>query len=61
MKRTAKGGDPRDWDNLYTSGQAGADATTGEVKWFYQHTPILTDFLATMNLFYSTITIMESS
>ena len=38
-KRTAKGGDPRDWDNLYTSGQVGVDATTGEVKWFYQHTP----------------------
>lgn len=38
-KRTAEGGNPRDWDNLYTSGQVGVDPTTGEVKWFYQHTP----------------------
>ena len=38
-KRTAKGDDPRNWDNLYTSGQVGVDPTTGEVKWFYQHTP----------------------
>lgn len=38
-KRTAKGDDPRNWDNLYTSGQVGVDPSTGEVKWFYQHTP----------------------
>ena len=38
-ERTAEGGDPRDYDNLYTSGQVGVDPTTGEVKWFYQHTP----------------------
>ncbi len=37
--RTADGGDPKDYDSLYTSGQVGVDATTGEVKWFYQHTP----------------------
>ena len=28
-----------DYDNLYTSGQVGVDPSTGEVKWFYQHTP----------------------
>ena len=38
-ERTADGGDPKDYDSLYTSGQVGVDATTGEVKWFYQHTP----------------------
>ena len=38
-KRTSPGGDPADYDNLYTSGQVGVDPTTGEVKWFYQHTP----------------------
>ncbi|MDO6468309.1 methanol/ethanol family PQQ-dependent dehydrogenase [Neptunomonas phycophila] len=38
-KRTAKGDDPRNWDNLYTSGQVAVDPTTGEVDWFYQHTP----------------------
>lgn len=38
-KRTAKGDDPRNWDNLYTSGQVAVDPTTGTVKWFYQHTP----------------------
>ena len=37
--RTAEGGEPKDFDSLYTSGQVGVDATTGEVKWFYQHTP----------------------
>ena len=37
--RTAEGGDPKDFDSLYTSGQVGVDPTTGEVKWFYQHTP----------------------
>ena len=38
-KRTSPGGNPLDYDNLYTSGQVGVDPTTGEVKWFYQHTP----------------------
>lgn len=38
-ERTADGGDPRDWDSLYTSGQIGIDPTTGDIKWFYQHTP----------------------
>lgn len=38
-KRTSEDGNPRDYDNLYTSGQVGVDPTTGEVKWFYQHTP----------------------
>ena len=28
-KRTQKGDDPRNWDNLYTSGQVGVDPTTG--------------------------------
>ncbi|MPT21353.1 MAG: PQQ-dependent dehydrogenase, methanol/ethanol family, partial [Pseudomonas sp.] len=37
--RTSDGGDPKDYDSLYTSGQVGVDPTTGEVKWFYQHTP----------------------
>lgn len=37
--RTAEGGDPKDYDSLYTSGQVGVDPSTGEVKWFYQHTP----------------------
>ncbi|WP_027855140.1 methanol/ethanol family PQQ-dependent dehydrogenase [Marinobacterium litorale] len=38
-KRTSEGGDPHDYDNLYTSGQVAVDPSTGEVKWFYQHTP----------------------
>ncbi len=38
-ERTADGGDPRDWDSLYTSGQISVDPTTGDIKWFYQHTP----------------------
>ena len=38
-ERTAKDGNPKDWDSLYTSGQVGVDPSTGEVKWFYQHTP----------------------
>ncbi len=38
-KRTAQGGDPRDWDSLYTSGQAYVDPATGEVKGFLAHTP----------------------
>ncbi|NGO91356.1 MAG: PQQ-dependent dehydrogenase, methanol/ethanol family, partial [Halomonas sp.] len=37
--RTSEDGDPSDYDSLYTSGQLGVDPTTGEVKWFYQHTP----------------------
>ncbi|MDP4559122.1 PQQ-dependent methanol/ethanol family dehydrogenase [Halomonas meridiana] len=37
--RTSEGGDPSDYDSLYTSGQLGIDPSTGEVKWFYQHTP----------------------
>ncbi|MBG7333069.1 quinoprotein ethanol dehydrogenase [Pseudomonas aeruginosa] len=37
--RTAKGGNPHDYDSLYTSGQVGVDPSSGEVKWFYQHTP----------------------
>lgn len=38
-KRTGPDGDPRKWDNLYTSGQAYVDPTTGELKGFFQHTP----------------------
>ncbi|GAP36928.1 methanol/ethanol family PQQ-dependent dehydrogenase [Piscinibacter sakaiensis] len=38
-KRTAEGGDPRDWDSLYTSGQAYVDASSGQLKGFFQHTP----------------------
>jgi len=37
--RTSKDGNPHDFDSLYTSGQVGVDPSTGEVKWFYQHTP----------------------
>lgn len=37
--RTSKDGNPADYDSLYTSGQVAVDPTTGEVKWFYQHTP----------------------
>ncbi|MDO6682797.1 methanol/ethanol family PQQ-dependent dehydrogenase [Oceanobacter sp. 5_MG-2023] len=37
--RTGKDGKPEKYDSLYTSGQVGVDPTTGEVKWFYQHTP----------------------
>ncbi|WP_246361772.1 MULTISPECIES: methanol/ethanol family PQQ-dependent dehydrogenase [Halomonadaceae] len=37
--RTSEDGDPADYDSLYTSGQLGIDPSTGEVKWFYQHTP----------------------
>jgi alcohol dehydrogenase (cytochrome c) len=37
--RTSPDGDPADYDSLYTSGQVGVDPTTGEIKWFYQHTP----------------------
>lgn len=38
-ERTSKDGNPADYDSLYTSGQVGVDPATGEVKWFYQHTP----------------------
>ncbi|QID17491.1 PQQ-dependent dehydrogenase, methanol/ethanol family [Nitrogeniibacter mangrovi] len=38
-KRTAQGDDPRNWDSLFTSGQAYVDAATGELKGFFQHTP----------------------
>lgn len=38
-KRTAPGDDPQNWDSLFTSGQAYVDASTGELKGFYQHTP----------------------
>lgn len=38
-KRTKEGDDPRNWDSLFTSGQAYVDASNGELKGFYQHTP----------------------
>ena len=38
-KRTKEGDDPRNWDSLFTSGQAYVDASTGELKGFFQHTP----------------------
>jgi len=37
--RTPPGGDPHAYDSLFTSGQAYVDASTGELKGFYQHTP----------------------
>ncbi|WP_034410413.1 methanol/ethanol family PQQ-dependent dehydrogenase [Derxia gummosa] len=37
--RTKKGDDPRNWESLFTSGQAYVDPSTGELKGFYQHTP----------------------
>ncbi len=37
--RTPPGGDPHAFDSLFTSGQAYVDATTGELKGFFQHTP----------------------
>ena len=37
--RTPVGGDPHKFDSLFTSGQAFVDATTGELKGFFQHTP----------------------
>ncbi|MEZ2746579.1 quinoprotein ethanol dehydrogenase [Halopseudomonas bauzanensis] len=37
--RTPSDGSPSDYDSLYTSGQVAVDPSTGEVKWFYQHTP----------------------
>jgi alcohol dehydrogenase (cytochrome c) len=38
-KRTKEGDDPRNWESLYTSGQAYVDPTTGDMVGFYQHTP----------------------
>ncbi len=38
-KRTPKGGNPQEWDSLYTSGQAYVDPTTGQLKGFLAHTP----------------------
>ncbi|NML27888.1 methanol/ethanol family PQQ-dependent dehydrogenase [Zoogloea dura] len=38
-KRTQEGDDPRNWPSLFTSGQAYVDASTGELKGFFQHTP----------------------
>ncbi|MFT3664932.1 methanol/ethanol family PQQ-dependent dehydrogenase [Piscinibacter sp.] len=38
-KRTKEGDDPRNWDSLFTSGQAYVDAGTGDLKGFFQHTP----------------------
>lgn len=38
-KRTAPGDDPRNWESLFTSGQAYVDASTGDLKGFFQHTP----------------------
>ncbi len=38
-KRTKEGDDPRNWDSLFTSGQAYVDASTGDLKGFFQHTP----------------------
>jgi len=37
--RTKEGGNPQEWDNLFTSGQAYVDASNGVLKGFYQHTP----------------------
>lgn len=37
--RTSPGGDPLDYDSLFTSGQAYVDVTTGELVGFYSHTP----------------------
>jgi alcohol dehydrogenase (cytochrome c) len=37
--RTAPGADAAKYDSLFTSGQAYVDATTGELKGFFQHTP----------------------
>lgn len=38
-KRTAPGDKPLNWPSLYTSGQAYIDATTGDLKGFFSHTP----------------------
>jgi len=38
-KRTKEGDDPRNWDSLFTSGQAYVDAATGDLKGFLSHTP----------------------
>ena len=37
--RTPEGGNPEAYPSLYTSGQAYVDASTGELKGFYSHTP----------------------
>ena len=37
--RSGPEGKSEQYDSLYTSGQVGVDPSTGEVKWFYQHTP----------------------
>jgi PQQ-dependent dehydrogenase (methanol/ethanol family) len=37
--RTPPGGDQRKYDSLFTSGQAYVDASTGDLKGFFQHTP----------------------
>lgn len=38
-KRTKEGDSPTQWDSLFTSGQAYVDASTGELKGFFAHTP----------------------
>ncbi len=38
-KRTKEGDSPTQWDSLFTSGQAYIDASTGELKGFFAHTP----------------------
>jgi len=38
-KRTKEGDDPRNWESLYTSGQAYVDPSTGDMVGFFQHTP----------------------
>ncbi len=38
-KRTKEGDDPKNWDSLFTSGQAYVNAGSGELKGFFQHTP----------------------
>ena len=38
-QRTAEGGNPLDWDSLFTSGQAYLDPSSGDLKGFFQHTP----------------------
>lgn len=37
--RTGESGNPRDYESLYTSGQAYVEPSTGELVGFYQHTP----------------------
>ena len=38
-KRTKEGDHPKNWDSLFTSGQAYVDIATGDLKGFFQHTP----------------------